>query len=161
MAIRIIITGGTFDKQYDEIEGTLTFKDTHLPEILKRVRVTEDVSLQVVQLMDSLDMIEQNREDILKACINAPEQKIIITHGTDTMAETARVIGAAGIEKTVVLTGAMVPYMVHNSDSEFNLGSAFTAVSLLPNGVYIVMNGRVFNWDNVRKDKGAGVFREL
>ncbi|MGO9410773.1 MAG: asparaginase domain-containing protein [Spirochaetia bacterium] len=158
--IRIIITGGTFDKQYDEIRGNLTFKDTHLPEILKFVRCTVPIELELNQLIDSLDMQTANRLSILESCRKAEEEWIVITHGTDTMAETAEVLGKAGLNKTIVMTGAMVPYMVNNSDAVFNLGCALTAVQLAPAGVYIVMNSRLFRWDHVRKNKERGVFEE-
>jgi L-asparaginase len=158
VTIRIIITGGTFDKHYDEIRGNLTFKDTHLPEILKIARCTVPIEVELNQLIDSLDMHAANRQQVLESCRRAPEEHIVITHGTDTMVETAGVLGAAGLEKTIVLTGAMVPYVFNNSDAVFNLGCAVTAVQILPRGVYIAMNGRVFPWDDVRKNKELGVF---
>ena len=160
MTIRIIITGGTFDKHYDEIRGSLTFKDSHLPEILKFVRCAVPVELELNQLIDSLDMHTANRLRVLESCSRAAEERIVITHGTDTMVETAVVLGEAGLAKTVVLTGAMVPYIFNNSDAVFNLGCALTAVQLLPHGVYIAMNGRVFGWDRVRKNRELGVFEE-
>jgi len=158
MAIRIIITGGTFDKQYDEIRGNLTFKDTHLPEILKIARCTVGIEVELNQLIDSLDMRAANRQQVLESCRRAEEDRLVITHGTDTMVETAGVLGAAGLDKTIVLTGAMVPYVFSNSDAVFNLGCAITAVQILPRGVFIAMNGRVFPWDDVRKNKEQGVF---
>jgi L-asparaginase len=161
MTIRIIITGGTFDKHYDEIRGSLTFKDSHLPEILTFVRCTVPVELELNQLMDSLDMQTVNRMQILDSCRRAAERHIVITHGTDTMVETAEVIGRAGLAKTVVLTGAMVPFIFSNSDAVFNLGCAVTAVQLLPAGVYVVMNGAVFPWNDVKKNKKEGVFERL
>ena len=160
MKIRIIITGGTFDKHYDEIKGNLTFKDTHLPEILKFVRCTVPIELEINQLIDSLDMLIANRMQILESCRRAPESHIVITHGTDTMVETGEVLGKANLGKTIVLTGAMVPFIFSNSDAVFNLGCAITAVQAKPPGVYIVMNGRVFSWDNVRKNKILGSFEE-
>jgi L-asparaginase len=160
VSIRIIITGGTFDKQYDEIRGSLTFKDSHLPEILKFVRCSVPIELELNQLIDSLDMHTANRMKVLESCRRAPEERIVITHGTDTMAETARVLGEARLAKTVVLTGAMVPYVFSNSDAVFNLGCAVTAVQVLPHGVFIAMNGRVFGWDRVRKNRELGVFEE-
>jgi len=156
--IRIIITGGTFDKHYDEIRGNLTFKDTHLPEILKFVRSTVPIELELNQLIDSLDMQAANRQSILESCRRAEEEQIVITHGTDTMVETAVVLGKAGLGKTVVMTGAMVPYVFNNSDAVFNLGCALMAVQLVPVGVYIAMNGRLFPWDDVRKNRELGVF---
>jgi L-asparaginase len=161
MSIRIIITGGTFDKHYDEIKGTLTFKDSHLPEILKQVRTTVPVKLEINQLIDSLDMQMSNRLSILESCRKAPERDIIIIHGTDTMAETARVLGEQKLKKCIVLTGAMVPYAISGSDAIFNLGCSVTAVQLLDEGVYVVMNGRVFPWDRVQKNRELGVFVSL
>ncbi len=159
--MRVIVTGGTFDKAYDEIRGELTFKESHLPEILKLTRVTVPVAIELNQLIDSLQMQDANRLSVLHACERAPERRIVITHGTDTMAETARLLGPAGMQKTIVLTGAMIPYQVQGSDALFNFGTAFSAAQLLPVGVYIVMNGRVFTWDHVRKDKTLGVFEEV
>lgn len=157
MRIRIIVTGGTFDKHYDEIEGVLTFRDTHLPEILKYVRCTVETEIEINQLIDSLEMQLSNRLQILESCKRAVEDQIVITHGT---VETAKVLGEAALQKVIVLTGAMVPYAFSNSDAVFNLGCSIAAVQLLPPGVYIVMNGTVFNWDNVVKDKSRGIFRE-
>jgi L-asparaginase len=158
--IRVIITGGTFDKAYDAIKGELTFKESHLPEILDLARVTVPVAIEQNQLIDSLQMQDANRNSVLAACERAVEERIVITHGTDTMAETARLLGPAGLAKTIILTGAMVPYQVQGSDALFNFGTAFMAVQLLPVGVYIAMNGRVFGWEKVRKDRSRGVFEE-
>jgi L-asparaginase len=158
MGIRIIITGGTFDKHYDEIKGQLTFNDSHLPEIIKQVRCSVPITLELNQLIDSLDMQEENRLRVLDSCRKAPEDFIIITHGTDTMAETARVLGVAGLGKHIVLTGAMVPYSVSGSDALFNLGTAVMAVQLVEPGVYICMSGRCFPWSNVKKNRERGVF---
>lgn len=160
MTIRIIITGGTFDKHYDEIQGSLTFKDSHLTEILKFVRCGVPIEIELNQLIDSLEMHTSNRLLVLESCRRASEERIVITHGTDTMVETAAVLGEAGLAKTIVLTGAMVPYIFNNSDAVFNLGCAVTAVQLLPHGVYIAMNGRTFLWDKVRKNRALGVFEE-
>ena len=167
MSLRIIITGGTFDKQYDAIRGQLTFKDSHLPEIIEQVRSTLPVELETNQLVDSLDMQDENRQRVLLACRNAPEDYIVITHGTDTMSETAAVLGQAFVAgdpqlagKHIVLTGAMVPYSVSGSDALFNLGGAFLAAQLTDPGVYIVMNGRCRPWDRVRKNRALGVFEE-
>jgi L-asparaginase len=156
--IRIIITGGTFDKHYDELHGTLTFTDSHLPEILRIVRVTYPFELEINQLVDSLDMRMSNRLAILKSCRQAPEDKIIIIHGTDTMIETAQILAEAELRKRIVLTGAMIPYSVSNSDAVFNLGCSFTAVQLSAPGVSVVMNGQVFPWNAVRKNRERGVF---
>ena len=158
MTIRIIITGGTFDKHYDEIRGSLTFKETHLPEILRFVRCTVPIEVELNQLIDSLDMQTANRLQVLESCRRAAEERIVITHGTDTMVETAEVLGKAALSKTIVLTGAMVPYIFNNSDAVFNLGCAVTAVQLLPTGVWISMNGQVFPWHGVRKNRERGVF---
>ncbi len=158
--IRVIVTGGTFDKHYDELRGELTFKESHLPEILRLTRVTVPVEIELNQLIDSLQMQDENRRSVLDACSRAPESRIVVTHGTDTMAETAAILGPARLAKTVVLTGAMIPYKVQGSDALFNFGTAFSAVQLLPHGVYIVMNGRVFDWDRVRKNREKGVFEE-
>jgi len=158
--VRIIITGGTFDKHYDEIRGILTFKDTHLPEILKYVRCTLPIELELNQLIDSLDMQPANRLSILESCRRAPERRIVVTHGTDTMIETGRLLGEAALGRTIVLTGAMVPYSFTASDAGFNLGCAITAVQLLGPGVYVAMNGRVFPADRGRKDRASGTFEE-
>ena len=158
--IRVIITGGTFDKQYDPLKGELTFKETHLDRILEQARLTVETGLEINQLKDSLDMKDECRLKILDACRKAPEKRIIITHGTDTMVDTARVIGRAQLDKCVVFTGAMVPYSVAGSDSLFNLGFAFCAVQHCNPGVYIAMSGRVFPWNKVKKDRERGVFVE-
>ncbi|HUX36333.1 MAG TPA: asparaginase domain-containing protein [Rectinemataceae bacterium] len=159
--IRVIVTGGTFDKLYDEIRGELTFKESALPEILKLVRVDVPVETEMNQLIDSLHMQDVNRASVAEACQRATEECIIITHGTDTMVETAAMIGRAGLEKTIVLTGAMVPYRVQGSDALFNFGSAFSAVQILPHGVWIAMSGRVFAWDAVRKNREKGRFEDI
>ena len=159
--MRIIVTGGTFEKQYDELRGELTFKDSHLPAILKQARITTPVELEINQLIDSLHMQDVNRQHILASCHAAPKAQIVIVHGTDTMAQTARVLGEAQLDKTIVLTGALVPYVFIGSDSLFNLGFACAAAQLLPHGVYIAMNGQVFAWDNVRKNTSLGVFEAL
>jgi L-asparaginase len=158
--VRVIVTGGTFDKAYDAIRGELTFTESHLPEILGLARVTIPVAIEQNQLIDSLEMQDENRLSVLEACRKASEERIIVTHGTDTMAQTARLIGSAALPKTIVLTGAMVPYQVQGSDALFNFGSAFMAAQLLPAGTYIAMNGRVFAWDRVRKDRSRGLFEE-
>lgn len=156
--IRVIITGGTFDKVYDELQGELTFKDTHLPEILEQVRCAAPVALEINQLVDSLHMREMNRIKILRSCRDAKEECIVITHGTDTMCDTAQLLGREELPKTIVLTGAMVPFVFQHSDAVFNLGGSISAVQTLPHGVYIVMNGQVFNWYNVLKNKEKGMF---
>ena len=161
MAIKILITGGTFDKEYDELNGKLFFKDTHLPEILKLGRSNLNVSVRTLMMIDSLEMKDADREIIISHCKQCEEEKIIITHGTDTMDITAHELGKANLNKTIVLTGAMVPYKFCSSDGLFNLGSALAFVQTLPKGVYVAMNGKYFNWNNVRKNKATGIFEEL
>ena len=158
MTLRLIATGGTFDKHYNELNGTLGFADSHLPEVIKRSRMTIPVALDVLPLLDSLDMQDADRQRILAACAAAPERAIVIVHGTDTMPETAAVLGAAALDKTIVLTGAMIPYAIANSDGLFNLGLACGVAQTLPAGVYVAMNGQVFTWNNVTKNRAAGVF---
>lgn len=161
MKIRVLITGGTFDKEYNELDGEMYFKDTHLPEMLKLGRCKVDVEVRTLMLIDSLEMTDADRGIILEQCRKAKETRIVITHGTDTMEETARVLGKSNTEKTVVLTGAMVPYKFGSSDGLFNLGSALAFAQTLPPGVYIAMNGRYFTWDNVKKNRESGVFEEV
>jgi L-asparaginase len=161
MAIKILITGGTFDKEYDELNGKLFFKDTHLPEILKLGRSNLVVGVSTLMMIDSLEMTDADREIIISHCQQCAEEKIIITHGTDTMDITAMQLGQANLNKTIVLTGAMVPYKFGSSDGLFNMGSALAFVQTLPKGVYVVMNGKYFNYDNVRKNKASGIFEEL
>lgn len=156
--LKIIATGGTFDKRYNELNGSLGFAESHLPDIIKRARLTVPVSLDASYLMDSLDMLDADRERILVSCQEAPEKAIVIVHGTDTMRETAYVLGAANLSKVIVFTGAMVPYDIANSDALFNLGFACGVAQVLPVGVYVAMNGQIFNWDNVQKNRAAGVF---
>lgn len=157
--IRILVTGGTFDKQYDELTGKLFFRDTHVPEMLRLGRSRLAVHIETVAMMDSLDMTDADRQRIVARCGAAPERAILVTHGTDTMVETARALASADIAgKTIVLTGAMVPYAFGSSDGLFNLGSALSFVQVLPPGVYIAMNGQHFRWDNVRKNTTTGVF---
>jgi L-asparaginase len=158
MTLRLIATGGTFDKHYNELNGTLGFAASHLPEVIKRSRMTIPVALDVLPLLDSLDMQDADRQRILAACQAATEQAIVIVHGTDTMPETAAVLGAANLDKTIVLTGAMIPYAIANSDALFNLGLACGVAQTLAPGVYVAMNGQVFTWNNVTKNRAAGVF---
>jgi L-asparaginase len=163
MTLRIIATGGTFDKHYNELNGVLGFADSHLPEVIKRARLTVPVELEVVSLLDSLDMGAADRQNVLAACQAAPEKAIVIVHGTDTMPDTAQVLGAAPAtsDKTIVFTGAMIPYEIANSDALFNFGFACGVAQVLPPGVYVAMNGKVFTWDNVTKNRAAGVFQAL
>jgi L-asparaginase len=161
MTLRIIATGGTFDKHYNELNGVLGFADSHLPEVIKRSRITVPVELEVVSLLDSLDMQDADRKNVLAACQAANEKAIVIVHGTDTMRETAEVLGAATDtrDKTIVFTGAMIPYEIANSDALFNFGFACGVAQVLPPGVYVAMNGTIFTWDNVTKNRAAGVFQ--
>ncbi len=161
MPIRVFVTGGTFDKQYNEIEGRLSFHSTHVEDVLERGRCKLDVKVTVLMMMDSLDMQASDRAQIVEACQRCAEQQVVITHGTDTMVETAAAIAAAVPEKTVVLTGAMIPFVFGSSDGLFNLGSALSFVQLLPVGVYLAMNGRWFAWNDVRKNRELGVFESI
>ncbi|TAL59941.1 MAG: asparaginase [Bacteroidetes bacterium] len=177
MKIKIFVTGGTFDKEYNELNGELFFKDTHLTEILSLGRSRVPVDIRTLMMIDSLKMTDADRNNISENCLQATEDKIIITHGTDTMVETAQVIaqtpalkgvnqlplgrGVNGGQKTIVLTGALIPYKFGSSDGLFNLGSALAFVQTLSPGVYIAMNGRYFNWDNVRKNRELGEFVPL
>ena len=159
--IAILVTGGTFDKQYNELAGTLAFKETHVPEMLRLGRSRVDVSVRQLMMIDSLDMTDADRDAIAGACLTSDASKIVVTHGTDTMVETARALAARAIDKTIVLTGAMVPYAFGSSDGLFNLGSALSFAQTLPAGVYIAMNGRAFNWNNVRKNRETGIFETI
>ena len=197
MSIRIFVTGGTFDKEYDKLTGSLFFKDTHLPEMLRLGRSRIEVSISSLMMIDSLEMTAAGRARIVDECARAAETRILITHGTDTMVETAAALAAAAAgdrlrsdeatggnrlrsdeatggdrlrsdgvtksvpDKTIVLTGAMIPYAFGSSDGLFNLGSALSFVQALPPGVYIAMNGRYFNWDRVRKNRHAGTFEDI
>jgi L-asparaginase len=161
MGIRVFVTGGTFDKEYNELDGKLFFKDTHLNEMLNLGRCKLKVHVRTLMMVDSLDLTDQDRQIIMDHCLKAKEEKVVITHGTDTMDVTAKVLGATIKNKTVVLTGAMIPYKFGSSDGLFNLGSALAFVQTLPHGVYIAMNGKYFRWDNVRKNKRTGTFEEL
>jgi L-asparaginase len=161
MSVRIFITGGTFDKEYNELTGQLYFKDSHLPEMLELGRCLVPVDIRTLMMIDSLEMTDIDRELIARHCMDADEDRIIITHGTDTMAETARILSEKIKNKTVVITGAMVPYKFGSSDGLFNLGSAMAFVQTLKPGVYVAMNGRCFEAANVRKNKQTGEFEEL
>lgn len=161
MTIRAFVTGGTFDKEYDELTGALFLRNTHVPEMLRRGRCGLDVQIETLMMVDSLDMTAAQRTSIAEACRDAREDEIVITHGTDTMVETAREIASVIKGKTVVLTGAMIPYAFGSSDGLFNLGSALSIVQTLPRGVYIAMNGQCFRWDNVRKNREIGIFETI
>lgn len=160
MTLRVIASGGTFDKHYDEIAGKLGFGASHLAEVIKRTRITVPVALEALPLLDSLDMQDADRARILASCSKAAEDGIIIIHGTDTMRETAEVLGGAKLDKRIILTGAMIPYEIANSDALFNFGFACAAAQMLPAGVYVAMNGQVFGWDKVEKNRVAGVFQQ-
>jgi L-asparaginase len=159
--IRIFVTGGTFDKTYDEISGRLSFDDTHLHEMLQLGRSRVETTVETLMMVDSLDMTDADRARIVESCARCPETRIVITHGTDTMVETARAVAHGIRDKTVVLTGAMVPYAFGSSDGLFNLGSALSFAAVLPAGVYIAMNGQHFVWDRVRKNRETGVFERI
>ena len=158
--IRILVTGGTFDKEYDEINGRLFFKDSHVSEMLTLGRSKLDLEIRTLMMIDSLEMKDADRDLIAEQCRATPGSRIVITHGTDTMADTARVLATRLKDKTIVLTGAMIPYKFGSSDGLFNLGSALAFVQTLPAGVYVAMNGRCFAADRVRKNKQTGIFEE-
>lgn len=158
--IRIIVTGGTFDKEYNDITGELYFKSSHVQNMLELGRSRLDLTIRTLMMIDSCDMTEEDRYIIAKNCEKADEKKIIITHGTDTMVDTAKVLAKSIKDKTIILTGAMIPYTFGSSDGLFNLGSAIAFVQTLPTGIYIAMNGRYFKWDNVRKNKKIGEFED-
>jgi L-asparaginase len=156
--ICIFVTGGTFDKTYDEIRGRLSFAETHLPEMLRLGRSRVEVSIRTLMMIDSLEMTDADRELIVTNCVRCDQSRIVITHGTDTMVETAAALARGVKGKTIVMTGAMIPYAFGSSDGLFNLGSALSFAQVLPPGVYIAMNGQHFAWDRVRKNKETGVF---
>ena len=161
MPVRMLVTGGTFDREYDEITGELYFKDTHMREILELGRSKLEGKIRALMLIDSLDMTDEDRATILDNCKRVNEDQIVITHGTDTMAQTAKVLAEAGLDKTIVLTGAMIPYKFGSSDGLFNCGGALAFAQALPSGVYIAMNGRSFDWDKVEKNKKTGTFEDI
>jgi L-asparaginase len=161
MSIRVFVTGGTFDKEYNELDGKLFFKDTHLKEMLSLARSKVGVDVRTLMMVDSLEMTDQDRQIILDQCTKCAEERILITHGTDTMEVTAQVLGHALTDKTIVLTGAMIPYKFGSSDGLFNLGSALAFVQTLPHGVYVAMNGKCLPWNNVRKNRQTGEFEEI
>jgi L-asparaginase len=156
--LRLLVTGGTFDKDYDEIGGTLFFKQTHVDEMLRLGRCRVPIAVETVMLIDSLQMTDADRAAIAERCRACPETRLVVTHGTDTMVETAAVLARDVPGKTVVLTGAMVPYAFGSSDGLFNLGSAISFAQVLPAGVWIAMNGTHFPWDDAVKDRHAGIF---
>ena len=161
MGIRLLVTGGTFDKEYDEITARLIFKDSHVADMLRLGRCHLDVAISTVMMKDSLDMTDADREAIARYCQDSAESQILITHGTDTMVDSAAYLAQRLAGKTIVLTGAMVPFAFGSSDAMFNLGSALSFVQVLPPGVYIAMNGRYFPWERVRKNRESGVFESI
>lgn len=161
MGIRVFVTGGTFDKEYNELRGVLYFNDTHLPEMLRRGRCRLDLTVSTLMMVDSLDMTDEDRAVIVDSCRGCPEDRIVLTHGTDTMVQTASALARGVTDKTIVLTGAMVPYAFGSSDGLFNLGSALSFVQVLRSGVYVAMNGCCFPWDDVCKNRETGTFEPL
>jgi L-asparaginase len=161
MKVRLLITGGTIDKVYNQSTGDLEFDKTHFPEMISRSRIEVDVTLEQILLIDSLDMVDADRDVIVDRCINCEEKFVLITHGTDTMCDTAKLLGEGLIDKVIVLFGSMVPYAVSNSDALFNFGCALGSLQLLKPGVYVAMNGRVLPWSDVEKNRSLGVFQAL
>jgi L-asparaginase len=161
MSVKLLLTGGTIDKYYNQFNGELNFVDSHLPELLKLGRNHADIDIQQLMLKDSLDMFDADREVIKQACEKSVQENILITHGTDTMVETAGYLAKSNLEKTIVLVGAMIPYVFKDTDAVFNVGFALAAVQTLPQGVFITMNGKVFDWDKVTKNRKIGVFESL
>jgi len=161
MQIQIFITGGTFDKEYNELNGDLYFRDTHLKQMLEQGRSQLSVNIRSLMMIDSLEMTEEDRGIILTHCKKSTSDRIVITHGTDTMVETARYLAAQIKDKTIILTGAMIPIVFGSSDGLFNMGAALAYVQTLEHGVYIAMNGQYFDYDNVRKNKAKGLFETL
>ena len=159
--IKIFSTGGTFDKEFNEITGELFFKKTQLYELLELGRSKLDVKIETLMMVDSLKMSNTERQYIVDKCKNEKTNNIIVTHGTDTMVKTAELIANQITDKTIILTGAMIPIKFGSSDGLFNLGSAMSFVQVLEPGVYITMNGRYFNYDNVRKNKKLGIFEKI
>ena len=159
--IKIFATGGTFDKDYDEKNGRLYFKKTHMNEILALGRSKVKVNIETLMMLDSLDMKKKDRALIIKKCTTAIEDQIVITHGTDTMTSTAKALGEKNLKKTIIMTGAMIPYKFGTSDGLFNIASALAYVQTMPHGVYIAMNGRVFLHDRVFKNRETGIFEEI
>jgi len=161
MKVRLLITGGTIDKVYNQANGELEFDKTHFPEMVSRARIEVDLILEELILIDSLDMVDADRDMIVDRSVSCDERFILITHGTDTMCDTAKLLGENSIDKVIVLFGAMVPYAVSNSDALFNFGCALGALQLLETGVYVAMNGRVLPWNDVEKNRSLGVFQAL
>jgi L-asparaginase len=160
MKIRVLVTGGTFDKEYNELTGALYFRDTHVREKLRLGRCQLDLEVRVLMMIDSTVMTDVDRELILRSCTDASDERVVVTHGTDTLSDTARFLGERVQDQTIILTGAMVPYTFGSSDGLFNLGSALAFVQTLPHGVYVVMNGRCFDWHDVKKNRSTGHFEK-
>ena len=156
--IQIFVTGGTFDKEYNELTGELYFKSTHIGDMLRLGRCLVPVTVEALMMIDSLQMTAGHRELILARCHATEATRIVITHGTDTMEQTAAVLGQSVHDKTIVLTGAMVPYQFGSSDGMFNLGTALAFAQTLAHGVYLAMNGKCFPWNKVHKNREAGIF---
>lgn len=157
--VRVLVTGGTIDKIYDATEGRLGFERTHVLAMLRQGRVAlPENCVQTVLMKDSLEIMDADRAAIAEACRTSREDRLIITHGTDTMVMTARHLAHSVSARTIVLTGAMVPFSVSQSDALFNFGFAFAAARILPHGIYVAMNGCVFPWDEVEKNRTAGWF---
>lgn len=161
MTLRVLSTGGTFDKRYDSLSGQLVFGQSNVPDMLRQARIKQTLTWQALPAQDSLEMEEADRQRILQACREAPENQLVIVHGTDTMQQTAAVLAKAGLDKTLVLTGAMVPAQIEGSDAFFNLGFALGVAQTLPAGVYLAIQAEIFAWDQVAKDRTAGVFVAL
>jgi L-asparaginase len=161
MSIRIFITGGTFDKEYNELTGKLYFNDTHMNKLLDMGRCHVPVEVRTLMMVDSLEMTDEDRQLILHQCNQCEEDKIVLTHGTDTMSQTALLLGEQIKNKTIIITGAMIPITFGSSDGLFNLGGAIAFAQALPYGVYVAMNGRYFNYNNVKKNKQTGMFEEI
>lgn len=159
--LRLLVTGGTFDKRYDELNGALAFGESHVQDVLARGRCRLDLAIEVLMLKDSLELTDADRARIVAAAQASPEERIVVTHGTDTMVESGRALAAANLGRTIVLTGAMIPYVFGSSDGLFNLGSALSFAQVLPAGVYVAMNGHCFSWNDVRKNRELGVFEAL
>ncbi len=160
MVIKLFITGGTIDCEQKDSGNKYIFRKTHLPKMLKQARNRVDVHLETLMLKDSIYITDSDREKILSKCKSSKEKRIVVTHGTDTMVETAQALGRNIKNKTIVILGAMMPFNQKGSDALFNLGSAITAVQLLPTGVYITMNGKIFQWNKVKKNKKLQQFEE-
>lgn len=161
LTMQVFVTGGTFDKEYNELNGNLYFKETHLHEMLSLGRSKLDLSIESLMMKDSLDFVEEDRALIASACNKTDAERILITHGTDTMTVTALYLQKYCHNKTIVLTGAMIPYKFGSSDGLFNLGSALAFTQVLPKGVYIAMNGKYFEADKVRKNTEKGEFEAI